>query len=238
MLIYTACEQAVKRFSPELLEIPEDFCPVTDSIRDAHPILLRNIDHIERTLGISGIDFLKAIDNCHNTYDRVNQAMKLAMENGLAEMELANVSSILGSLLVKEIATASKHLQVNTPNAYPDLVSETQLPSIEVKMALETNLPKGHHAKSGVYMIARYVLTTACGRYLKGKENRGCTATLWEIKLGHLDVSDFNSSSTENDSGKTAPIKAQSLNQLPLVYLNPRVIPYAIKNTTLYPGFN
>lgn len=104
-------------------------------------------------------------------------------------------------------------------------------------MALETNRPKGHLPKPGHYITFRYVLGNRLGVYSRGKENRGDTVWIWEVKVGTIKEKDFDLSNTEGDSGKTAVIKSAVFNAMKLVYFDDRFCPYAMRKGT-YPGFN
>ncbi|MBB2483498.1 hypothetical protein H5P36_25490 [Bacillus sp. APMAM] len=111
-------------------------------------------------------------------------------------------------------------------------------PGVEIKIALEKNSPKGHLTKAGYYLTYRYVLTDSNGNFIKGKENRQDTVTIWEVKCGYLNKEDFSISNTEGDSGKTAVIKTTSLNNMKLLYFNPSCIPYKHSSIKPYKGFN
>lgn len=97
-------------------------------------------------------------------------------------------------------------------------------------MALETNKPKGHLAKSGYYIIFRYVLGDSNNIFQKGKQNRGDTVWIWEVRIGFLNESDFSLSNTIGDSGKTAVIKTEAYNNLALVFFDKFFSPYASNN--------
>ena len=63
-------------------------------------------------------------------------AMKEAINNGLTAIDLSNLSSLLSSIFVNRLRARTKHLSINTPNQFPDLVSNNKLPDIEVKVAI------------------------------------------------------------------------------------------------------
>ena len=50
---------------------------------------------------------------------------------------------------------------------------------------------------------------------------------MWEIKVGYIGEDDFAISNTTGDSGKTAVIKTDIHNKMPLVYYDPRFLPYS-----------
>ena len=72
-----------------------------------------------------------------------------------------------------------------------------------------------------MYIIFLYILGTPDGHYTKGKENRGSTPWIWEIKVGNISKADYSLSNTEGDSGKTAVIKTDKFNNMALVYICP-----------------
>ena len=96
---------------------------------------------------------------------------------------------------------------------------------MEIKIALEANLPKGHLPKPGAHLICRYVLADREGAYRRNL--RGNVVWFWEARLGELSKKDFNISNTPGDSGKTAVIKAAALDRLTCLYYDDRFLPYA-----------
>jgi hypothetical protein len=147
-------------------------------------------------------------------------------------VELANLSSMVGNFVCASLAEASNGLYArNKPNHYPDLLP-LKKPAIdlELKMALETNRPKGHLPKAGHYITFRYVLGDRLGNFIKGKDNRGDTVWTWEIRSGYLTEDDFDISNTQGDSGKTAVIKTKVFNSMPFLYFDSSLLPYSEKN--------
>lgn len=127
----------------------------------------------------------------------------------------------------------------NKPHTYPDLIyTDESEGGIEIKVALETNKPKGHLAKEGYYLTYRYVLTDSNGNYKKGKDNRGNTVTIWEVKFGYLNLEDFAFSNTAGDSGKTATIITEKLNKMHLLYFDESCVPYTHTTQRPYVGYN
>lgn len=143
-------------------------------------------------------------------------------------VELANFSSMIGNILGSELASTSNGLyKRNKPHTYPDLIPlKKPAREIEIKVALETNKPKGHLPKAGTYMTFRYVLGGRSGDFSRGKLNRGDTAWIWEVRVGNLSLNDFALSNTAGDSGKTAVIKTASLYQMKVVYRNTKLNPH------------
>lgn len=183
----------------------------------------------------------QSINHCYNTLDTIDRNL---ISNGSPRLsnlvELANLSSIVGNLLGEGLARYSNgHYVRNKPHTYPDLLSsDDELPGIELKVALEKNKPKGHLPKSGYYITYRYVLTDESGSYTKGKENRGDTVTIWEVKFGYLTESDFNCSNTIGDSGKTAVISTTAQNDMKLLYFDNDCVPYRHTPLSPYSSYN
>ncbi|GAB4207761.1 MAG: hypothetical protein OHK0022_36400 [Roseiflexaceae bacterium] len=151
-----------------------------------------------------------------------NKAFRLANM-----MELANLSTFIGNLFAAGIAKEpSGVFKRNGPHKYPDLLAQKEnSKDIEVKVALESNKPKGHLAKEGYYLTCRYVLGDEDGAYILGQ--RGDVVWIWEIRFGILSVSDFNTSNTEGDSGKTAVVNAEGMKKLNVIYCDLDRMPYS-----------
>ena len=170
-----------------------------------------------------------AMESAYHQLDLMDEQLIQTGSSPIVEIfELANVSSMIGNLLGSALARASRGQYArNRPHTYPDLVPQLEsLPNLEVKMALETNMPKGHLAKAGVYLTFRYVLVDRFGTFTYGKNNRGSVAEIWEVRCGELNVPDFSISNTEGDSGKTAVIRSTAFNRMEVVYEVPELSPY------------
>ncbi len=169
------------------------------------------------------------IEHCHGTLDTMDFQLELHGAKPVGRLvELANLSSMIGNILGEGVAANSDGLyERNTPHSYPDLIPKKR-PAVplEVKIALETNRPKGHLPKPGTYLTFRYVLGNKDGVFERGKERRGDTAYIWEAKAGVLKEEDFDLSNTAGDSGKTAVFKTTSFDAMTLVYFNPTLMPY------------
>lgn len=177
-----------------------------------------------------------AINNTYHTLDIIDAQLVARGALPIAQLvELANISSMIGNLLGAGVADASDGLYArNRPHHYPDLLPQAESGvDIEVKMALETNSPKGHLVKPGTYLTFRYVLGTRDGTFVRGSSNRGDTAWIWEAKIGNLDETDFSESNTPGDSGKTAVIKPASLKRMTTIYYVPSLLPYARERENL-----
>jgi hypothetical protein len=155
-----------------------------------------------------------------------------------AIVELANLSSMLGNILGAAIADSSHGLyKRNGPHKFPDLLPlKPPACDLEIKVALESNRPKGHLPKPGMYLSVRYVLGDHEGRHEIGK--RGDTIWIWEMKVGELKPGDFNESNTPGDSGKTAVVRTTVFHAMDVVFLDERFIPHKPRKGKLYPGHN
>lgn len=232
--------EALNKTLPELLLLQETKGNITSvvTLRSAQEEYIRNPDALEK-VGLSSEALLEAIEHCYNTLDIIDSQL---LNNGTEKLsklvELANLSSIVGNILGAGLAENSKDTFIrNRPHAYPDLIRTTGYgEGIEIKVALETNKPKGHLPKEGYYLTFRYVLTNSEGVYTKSL--RGDTVNIWEVKCDYLSLEDFSISNTEGDSGKTAPIKTGAHNKMNLVYLNPNIVPYKHSTLKFYPGYN
>ena len=211
---------------------------VSRSPKRAH---LRNEEKLIETIGIDGAALLCAINSCYQTLDVIDEQLLSKGSPPIANLvELANLSSMVGNMIGGGIADCSNGLYIrNKPHTYPDLLPQKEpAVDLELKIALETNKPKGHLPKAGTYITLRYVLGDKKGNYTRGKENRGDTVWIWEVKVGVLAKEDFSCSNTEGDSGKTAVIKTNVHNKMHLVYYVPELLPYAPNKKREYVGYN
>jgi transcriptional regulator with XRE-family HTH domain len=208
--------------------------------RKEKPECIRNVSALEEWTGLSSAMLLQSIQTCYSMLDTIDAEL---VASGVAPIgrlvELANLSSMVGNMVAGAIAESSDGLYCrNKPHHYPDLLPQKELGrNLELKMALETNRPKGHLPKPGDYLTFRYVLGDRNGNYTRGKESRGDTVWIWEAKVGRVREQDFDISNTEGDSGKTAVVKTAVFNKMPLVYFDPVYCPFASRRNP-YPGFN
>jgi len=209
--------------------------------RTPKPSQLRNIEPLRILTGITGENLLGAINSCYQTLDLIDEQLTEKGSPPIAHLvELANLSSMIGNMIGGGLADHSSGIyKRNRPHTYPDLlpIGEGAV-NLELKVALETNKPKGHLPKAGTYITFRYVLASKSREYQKGKDSRGDTVWIWEVKIGELSVDDFSCSNTEGDSGKTANIRTEVHNQMHLVYYVPELLPYRRSTNNTYPGFN
>ncbi len=175
----------------------------------------------------------RGIESAYDTLDTIDEQLTAKGSDPLSGIvELANLSSMLGNLLGAGLAEASDGRYVrNRPHAFPDLVPlDDSLPRIEIKTALETNKPKGHLPKAGFYLTFRYVLGDGDGNFEIGKEHRGDTVWIWEVRAGELGESDFDLSNTPGDSGKTAVVKTESFKNMRRLIYTSEHLPYKRRN--------
>ncbi len=190
----------------------------------------RNEATLKRTTGLTSAMLRAGIEHCHQTFDTIDFQLELHGAKPIGKLvELANLSAMIGNVIAEGMAANSGGLyERNTPHTYPDLLpKETPAIPLEIKIALETNKPKGHLPKPGIHLTFRYVLCGKDGAFARGKDRRGDTPYIWEAKVGMLTKDDFDLSNTEGDSGKTAVIKTVSFDRMALVYFNPSLMAYA-----------
>jgi transcriptional regulator with XRE-family HTH domain len=207
--------------------------------RLVNPAHLHNEAVLKRLTGLDHACLKSAIQGAYQTLDTIDFQLQTHNTPAMAKLvELANISSMVGNVLGGQIAECSKGLYIrNKPHTYPDLLPvEPHDKNVEIKIALDTNMPKGHLPKAGTYLTFRYVLCSKSGDYVRGKENRGDTVFLWEGRTGELAETDFAVSNTAGDSGKTAVIRNGAFDVMPVIYFVPEFLPYAAKRISRYPG--
>ncbi|MCY4650930.1 MAG: helix-turn-helix transcriptional regulator [bacterium] len=202
--------------------------PVRYERRIVHENAPRREDVVSAIAGLDEKWIPAAIEATYSTLDIIDERLIKKGSPPLAEVvELANLSAIIGNLMRAALAKQSAGVyESNEPHTYPDLVSRSdESADLEIKVALETNHPKGHLPKPGPHLICRYVLANRDWSYTRGE--RGNVVWIWEVRLGELAEEDFGISNTAGDSGKTAVITAKALNDLPCVFFDDRFLPYA-----------
>ncbi len=145
-------------------------------------------------------------------------------------IELTNLSAMVGNLLALGIAKAAAGIyRKNTPHKFPDLISQTaEAKDIEIKVSLGKNKPKGHLPKPGFHLTCRYNMVDEKGKYTK--DLPGEIISIWEIRAGWLKQEHFNLSSTAGDSGKTAVVNKEGMEQLRIIFCDIGQCRYAIKS--------
>ena len=177
----------------------------------------------------------EAIQSTHRVLDLIDKSLVEASGDRLTSLiELANLSAIVGNLFRSGVAKASGGaFTANNPHTFPDLLAvDPDGLDIEIKVALETNNPKGHLVKPGPHITVRYVLANEEGQYRRGSSNRGDVPWIWEVRVGMLEEAHFNFSNTEGDSGKTAVINALGMTTLVPVFIDLAKCPYSANGQT------
>jgi len=183
--------------------------------------------------GLSTQVLRNSIKEVNDLIDSVDQAL---LDHGVDRLsqvvELANLSSMLGNVFAAAVAKHSNGaMRRNGPHKYPDLLSNmADVSDIEVKVALETNKPKGHLIKTGRYLTCRYVLCDENGVAKFDKKDRGSIPWIWEIRCGVLQEQHFTVSNTDGDSGKTAVVNKDGMEALTVVYVDTERLPYSEKS--------
>ena len=189
------------------------------------------IDHsVLRRFGLTTGIVRSAIQHTHRVLDRIDDPLLESGGYRLATLiELANLSAIIGNLFRRAISDASDGIfMANRPHTYPDLIATDRRGcDIEIKVALETNKPKGHLIKPGPHLTVRYVLASADLGFSRGRDNRGDVPWIWEVRAGVLEHAHFGFSNTPGDSGKTAVINAAGMAAMPPVFIDPEKCPFS-----------
>jgi hypothetical protein len=173
----------------------------------------------------------QGVESVYRTLDTIDENLLTEGSPRLAGLvELANLSSIVGNILASGIVNASRGVFTRAgAHKYQDLRAAGRgAENIEIKMALETNNPKGHLPKEGHYLTCRYVLGDVDGKCTVGE--RGDVVWIWELRFGHVEMKHFNISNTEGDSGKTAVINREGMERLAIVYLDRIRCPFGARS--------
>lgn len=200
-------------------------------MRKSNPKFFRDSKELQ-SLGLTVETVQVAIDYVYEILDSIDEKLQAGGTERLSQLlELANLSAIVGNLFRAGIVRGSYgRFKANTPHTYPDLVAEhAECVDVEIKVALETNKPKGHLVKPGAHLTVRYVLASDSGELTRGKKNRGAVPWIWEVRAGHLTEEHFNFSNTEGDSGKTAVINAAGMEALQIVFCDLSICPVSPK---------
>ena len=195
---------------------------------------LHNQSHLQG-YGLNVDQIYTTVNYVYNVLDSIDQNLVEANTPRFAKLvELANLSSMIGNLFRSGLIKYSEGLfKENLPHTFPDLLSTKKgFPDLEIKVALETNKPKGHLVKPGSHLVIRYVLGDQSGRYIRGKDNRSDVAWIWQIAIGEILEDHFSVSNTAGDSGKTAVINQHGMNNLVTIFFDPRMFPYSIDGVT------
>ena len=186
--------------------------------------------HLRESLQLSAVTRLggetvtRAIDLAYRKLDLVDQQITGSAAGSIAGLvEPDDLSSLLANLLSAGIARASNGLYVqSSPDHASSLLPLRQgLPELDVATALETDRPAVPAVKVGVYLTFRYVLAERDGTFTRGKDSRGDTAAIWEVRFGELHEHDFH---TATGSSR---LRKDAMDRMELVYYNPELLPYA-----------
>ena len=186
-------------------------------------------------LGLDEAMLRGAIQYSNRVLDSLDDTLVSAGEPRMARLlELANLSAVIGNLFRGGLAKASHgRFEANGPHKYPDLVSkDRRFESLEIKVALEVNKPKGHLIKPGPHIIVRYVLGDEHGKCVPGKDNRGSVVWIWEVRAGVLNNQHFSVSNTPGDSGKTAVINKDGMDALKVAFVDVDRCPFETTSRT------
>ena len=167
----------------------------------------------------------RAVEFAYRRLDLIDVQMRSAGSRALGSLiDTVDLTATLADLLSAGLARASNGRYVqNRRDHAPDLLPLHQgLPELELKAALETTLPPRGARGAGFYLIFRYVLTERDGSFRRGKESRGDTMTVWEVRFGELGEKDFRSGPRGS-----ARLTREALEGMELVYYDPRLLPYA-----------
>lgn len=178
-------------------------------------------------LGLDAAMISSAITFTHQTLDALDATLVNRGQPRMSRMiELANLSAMIGNVFRSGIEGASNgNFRSNLPHTYPDLLGVGNgCQDVEIKVALETNNPKGHLVKPGPHLIVRYVLGSLEGSF--NRDTRGDVVWIWEVRVGKLEAAHFNFSNTKGDSGKTAVINAAGMAALSPVHFDGPRCPY------------
>lgn len=167
----------------------------------------------------------RAVEFAYRRLDLIDVQMRSAGSRALGSLiDTVDLTATLADLLSAGLARTSNGRYVqNRRDHAPDLLPLHQgLPELELKAALETTLPPRGARGAGFYLIFRYVLTERDGSFRRGKESRGDTMTVWEVRFGELGEKDFRSGPRGS-----ARLTREALEGMELVYYDPRLLPYA-----------
>ncbi len=203
--------------------------------REASRRHLGSCSQLNATTGLTGDMVGRAIEIAYRKLDLVDEQMRASGSRPIVGLvDPPDLSSLVGDLLSAGVARASNGLYVqNGPDHSPSLLPVRQgLPESDVATALETDRPTMGFAKAGVHLVFRYVLTDRNGTFKRGRDSRGDTVAVWEVRFGTLGEGDFHAGSVRNGNS-SARLKKEALDRMELVYYDPALLPYA-KATGVY----
>jgi len=181
-------------------------------------VYMRSTEELNKT-GLSTAIIREAITFVYRTLTVLDDALlSREIDRFTKLVERTTLSSLIGDLLRTGIVKSSNGLyRNNAPHTYPDILHTTNPAfDLELKVALGDNEPKGHLAKSGLYLTCHYVLQT------------NDIPQIWLLRFGLLQEQHFNISNTAGDSGKNAAINASGIGCLQPIYFAPSLCPLPI----------
>jgi transcriptional regulator with XRE-family HTH domain len=181
---------------------------------------LRESSQLTATTGLTGGMVTRAIDLAYRKLDLVDEQIRGSGSRSIVSLvEDPDISWLVADLLSAGIARASNGLYVQSgPDHSSSLLPLRQgLPELDVAAAPETNRPAPAEPRSGLYVIFRYVLAERDGTFTRGKDSRGDTVAVWEVRFGELREYDFH----------VRQLKKGALDRMELVYYDPAFLPYA-----------
>jgi len=203
--------------------------------RHAHQERLGEGSHLTDVTDLTPAMVGRAIDLTYRRLDLIDQQMHESGSPPLSKLvELSHLSPLVANLLSASVARASNGLYVQHGSDHaPSLLPLRQgLPELEVAAALETDRPASRADTTGVYLTFRYVLAERDGTFTRGKDSRGDTVAVWEVRFGELEEEDFHVAGARTGAGN-ARLRKEALDEMELVYYDPELLPYA-KPTGVY----
>lgn len=190
---------------------------------------------LRSTTGLRGEMVSRGIEIAYRKLDLIDDQMRASGSRPIARLvEVPDLAALVADLLGAGIARASSGLYVqNGPDHSPSLLPLRQgLPEQEVIAALETDRPAVTEPKAGAHFAIRFVLGDRSGGFTRGKEARGDTVAVWEVRFGELTEGDFHAPSPRTGA-PSSRLKKEALDRMELVYYDPALLPYA-KATGVY----
>lgn len=203
--------------------------------RRAWPECLGESSHLAGVADLAPEMIGRAIGLTYRRLDLIDEQMRESGSPPLARLvELSHLSPLVAKVLSASVARASNGLYFqNGSDHAPSLLPLRQgLPELEVAAALETDRPASGASTEGLYLTFRYVLANRDGSFTRGKDSRGDTVAVWEVRFGELESESFHVAGVKSGTGN-ARLRKEALDDMELVYYDPELLPYA-KPTGVY----
>jgi transcriptional regulator with XRE-family HTH domain len=178
-------------------------------------------DVTELTPGMIG----RAIDLTYRRLDLIDEQLRESGSPPLTRLvDLSHLPPLVANLFSASLARASSGIYVQHASDHaPTLLPLRQgLPELTVTSALETDRPACGASTDGVYLTFRFVLANRDGTFTRGKDSRGDTVAIWEVRFGELEHDDFHAAGAGQ-----ARVRKDALEDMELVYYEPELLPYA-----------